>query len=162
MMGKQKKQTDEKKSRLASPQNVHGHSQQHSTGRYNGGRASSPCYLCQSAGRTPVWLIQSRKRATKRLSRLTQRSITHCRSLLEIDFNEVVAVVGAVVVVSVYFLKLTCRIKCPASEQVPVTVEWKGRQGDIKQLKSGTSWFTLKNSSVFPGEFPRVLPIQTV
>ena len=81
---------------------------------------------------------------------------------MEIDFNEVVAVVGAVVVVSVHFLKLTCRIKCPASEQVPVTVEWKGPRRDIKQLKSGVCWLTLKISSVFPGEFPRVLSIQTV
>ena len=141
-MGKQKKKNDEKKSRLASPQNVHGHLQQHSTGRYNGGRASSPCYLCQSAGRTSAWLIHTRKRATKRLSGLTERSMTHRRNSLEIVIIVAVAVVGALVVVSVVFLTLTCRIKCSASEQAPVTVEWKGPQGDIKQLKIGTSWFT--------------------
>ena len=123
-MGKQKHKNDEEKSRLAPPQNIHGHMQQHSRMRYNGGRASSPCYLCQSAGRTSVWLIHSRKRTTKRLSRLTQRSIPHRRSSLEIVVVVVVAVVGASVV-AVVFLTLTGRIKCLVYEQASVTVEWK-------------------------------------
>ena len=96
MMGKQKTYHNEKKSRLAPPQNIRGHVQQHSKGWCNGSRASSPCYVCQSSGRTSVWLIYSRERTTRSISRPTQRSTTHRRSSFEIIIAVVVAVVGVV------------------------------------------------------------------